>query len=232
MWNNIHTFLSTEYSGYAVDIASLMPTTPTLVTTGTTFADAGQVSIGMVTPLTKARLYSTLLHEIKHAIDQNSHAAVEGAAWEGAALTVEEQVFPNFLDRFMPGEAALGRLQRNIDLIGTAGTTEATLKLFLRDGCPDDQPDTIEYAKEIISNYYETTADQLTRGSWRVHYTTQFLQYEYGSVNYVDLLSYLQAGVGATPRVDAYLLQACGMPSPKKEQASINRLQACIAARR
>ena len=52
-----------------------------------------------------------------------------------------------------------------------------------------------------------------------------------GLAMYTDLLSYLQNGVGSTPRVDAYLLQACGMPSPKKNEASIDDLRACIRDR-
>jgi hypothetical protein len=49
---------------------------------------------------------------------------------------------------------------------------------------------------------------------------------------YTDLLSYLQNGVGSTPRVDAYLLQACGMPSPNKNKAAIDDLISCIRDRK
>jgi hypothetical protein len=52
--------------------------------------------------------------------------------------------------------------------------------------------------------------------SRRAHRSTQYIQYEYGLRIYTDLLSYLQNSVGPTPRVDAYLLQACGLPTPRR----------------
>jgi hypothetical protein len=49
---------------------------------------------------------------------------------------------------------------------------------------------------------------------------------------YTDLLGYLQRAVGAEPRVDAYLLQACGLQSAKKEEATVDQLKTCIRDRK
>jgi hypothetical protein len=47
---------------------------------------------------------------------------------------------------------------------------------------------------------------------------------------YTDLLSYLQNDVAV--RVDAYLLQACGLTNPKKDDATVEDLKACIRDRK
>ena len=111
-------------------------------------------------------------------------------------------------------------------------TTDATLKVFLRDSCGDDEPDTIAYAEGIVRDYGYNDPDELRLRSRRAHLSWQYLKYNYGLAMYTDLLRYLQDGVGVEPRVDAYLLQACGMPSPKKESATIDQLKACIRDRK
>jgi hypothetical protein len=172
---------------------------------------------------------------MKHAIDQNSHAAVEGAAWEGAATSIERQVWPLFIEEAMADESEklpIARLLTEMDNVRFTARTDATLKIFLRTSCGADEPDTIEYAKQIVAGYGYTKPEDLALGSRRAHSSTQYLQYDYGLVMYTDLMNYLQAGIGPSPRVDAFLLQACGMPSPKKNQAAIDRLAACVRARR
>jgi hypothetical protein len=236
MWEKVRAYIQREYSGYLVDIASLLPRTPTITTTGDTcFASAGVVSIGLKNAWNKASLYSMVLHEAKHAIDQNSHAPVEGAAREGAATSIERQVWPLFIEEAMASEAAklpLARLITEIDNVRFTATTDATLKIFLRDSCAPDQPDTIDYAKQVVAGYGYTDPAVLALRSKRAHASTQYLEYDYGLAIYAGLLNYLQAGVGESPRVDAYLLQACGMPSPAKDHAAIDRLTACVHARR
>jgi hypothetical protein len=235
MWEKIRKFLKQEYSGYLVDIASLVPDTPVITTTGETcFATAGTVSIGLKKAWNKASLFSTLLHEVKHVIDQNSHAAVEGAAWEGAATSVERQVWPLFIEDAMANEAKklpMAKLITEKDNVRFTATTDATLKIFMRESCGNNEPDTIDYAKQIVAGYGYSDPDVLALRSKRAHASTQYLQYDYGLIMYNDLLKYLQARIGGTPRIDAYLLQACGMPSPIKNQESVNRLAACIRER-
>src|SRR4029077_10829859 len=98
----------------------------------------GKVTLALGTSLRLGRFSSTLMHEIKHAIDQNSHAAVEGAAWEGAATSIERQVWPIFIEEAMSAQAALlpvAKLQTEIDNVRFTATTDATLKIFMRESC-------------------------------------------------------------------------------------------------
>jgi hypothetical protein len=236
MWDKIRAFIKREYSGYRVDIATLIPAEPIIVTTGQNqFTVGGQVNLSLGTAWNLASFSSTLMHEIKHAIDQNSHAAVEGAAWEGAATSIERQVWPIFIEEAMAAQAALlpvARLKTEIDNVRFTATTDATLKIFLRESCGNDEPDTIAYAEKIVQSYGYSDPDFLRLRSRRAHRSSQYLQYDYGLAMYTDLLSYLQNGVGSTPRVDAYLLQACGLPNPKKTAATIADLKACIHDRK
>jgi hypothetical protein len=236
MWNKIRAFIKREYSGYRVDIASLIPAEPTIVVNGQNqFTLGGQVTLSLGSAWNLASLSSTMMHEIKHAIDQNSHAAVEGAAWEGAATSIERQVWPIFIEEAMAGQGTLlpvARLKTEIDNVRITATTDATLKIFLRETCDNEEPDTIAYAEQIVRGYGYNDDGVLQLRSRRAHRSSQYLEYDYGLAMYTDLLSYLQSGVGSTPRVDAYLLQACGMPSPKKDNASIDNLKACISGRK
>ena len=105
MWRKARNFISREYSGYRVDIAKLVPDEPIISTTGENqFAVGGQVNLSLQTKWNLASLSSTILHEIKHAIDQNSHAPIEGATWEGAATSIERQVWPLFIEEAMAGQ--------------------------------------------------------------------------------------------------------------------------------
>ncbi|MBO9600158.1 MAG: hypothetical protein J7559_20350 [Cohnella sp.] len=58
------------------------------------------------------------------------------------------------------------------------------------------------------------------------------MEYDYGFLQYMNLLNYLQERIGETPRVDAFLLQACKMPSPKANDAAVDDLKACIRERK
>ena len=126
----------------------------------------------------------------------------------------------------------VARLETEVDNVRFTATTDATLKIFLRASCGSTEPDTIAYAEEIVRSYGYSDPAILRLRSRRAHRSSQYLQYDYGLAMFTDLLSYLQNGVGAAPRVDAYLLQACGMPNPKKDKTSIDDLKACIRDRR
>ncbi|EJN11985.1 hypothetical protein PMI42_04704 [Bradyrhizobium sp. YR681] len=236
MWSKIRAFIKREYSGYRVDISTLVPAEPIIVTKGQNqYTLGGQVTLSLGTGWNLASLSSTMMHEIKHAIDQNSHTAVEGAAWEGAATSIERQVWPIFIEEAMAGQGALlpaARLKTEIDNVRFTATTDATLKIFLRESCRDDEPDTIAYAEGIVRDYGYDDEEILRLRSRRAHRSWQYLEYDYGLAMYTDLLGFLQQGVGAQPRVDAYLLQACGLPSAKKEQATVDQLKACIRDRK
>src|SRR5262245_9080991 len=214
MWNKIRAFIKREYSGYRVDISALVPPEPIIVPTGDNQNTlGGKVTLALGTELPLGKFSSTFMHEIKHAIDQNSRRAVEGAAWEGAATSIERQVWPIFIKEVMAGEPAhlaVTILDTEIYNVRFTATTDATLKIVLRDGCGNDEHDTIAYAEEIVRSYGYNDDKVLRLRSRRAHRGAQYLQYDYGLGIYSDLLSFLQGGVGSTPRVDAYLLQACG----------------------
>ncbi len=181
-----------------------------------------------------SELSSTIMHEMKHAIDQNSHAAVEGYAREGAAFSVERQVWPIFIKEAMAGQPdmlAAAMLDTVIYNFRYPATTDATLKIFLRESCNDEEPDTIDYAKAIVRSYGYHQESFLNLRSQRAHRDTQYLEYEYGLAQYNDVRTDLQKGFGPAQRVDAYLLQACKMTNPKKDQASIDLLSTCIHER-
>jgi len=150
------------------------------------------------------------------------------------ATSVERQVWPLFIDEAMAAnksERLVAKLVTAWDNVRFTATTDATLKIFLRP-LGQSEPDSFEYAKQIVAGYGYTDPKILALRAKRANASTQYLQYDYGLVNYQELLAYLQAGVGQTPRVDAFLLQAYGMPSPRKTQASIDKLRACIKVRR
>jgi hypothetical protein len=236
MWNKARAFIKREYSGYRVDISALIPDEPIIVTTGQNqFTVGGKVNLSLEGELPLSRLSSTILHEMKHAIDQNSHAPVEGAAWEGAATSIERQVWPIFIEEAMAGQGdilPMAILDTEFYNVRYTATTDATLKIFLRESCNKDEPDTIAYAKEIVRGYGYNDNSTLHLRSQRAHRSTQYIQYDYGLKIYADLLSYLQNSVGPKPRVDAYLLQACGLPNPKKDNATVDDLKACIRDRK
>lgn len=236
MWDKLRAFIKREYSGYRIDIPSLIPDRPIIVSTGQNqFTVGGQVNLSLATAWNLASFSSTMMHEMKHAIDQNSHAAVEGAAWEGAATAVERQVWPMFIEEAMAPQAALlplARLKTEIDNVRFTATTDATLKIFMRESCRDDEPDSIAYVESVVASYGYSDPQLLRLRSRRAHRSWQYLMYDYGLAMYADLIAYLQNEIGASHRVDAFLLQACRMHSPKKDQATANDLRACIRDRK
>ena len=47
----------------------------------------------------------------------------------------------------------VARLRTEIDNVRFTATTDATLKIFLRETCSNDEPDTIAYAEDIVRGY-------------------------------------------------------------------------------
>ncbi|MBF0610547.1 MAG: hypothetical protein HQL55_05410 [Magnetococcales bacterium] len=236
MWDKLRQFIKREYSGYRVDIASLIPERPIIVTTGQgQFAVGGKVNLSLAMPRNLASFSSTLMHEMKHAIDQNSQASVEGAAWEGAATAVERQVWPIFIQEAMADQPTLlpfARLKTEMDNVRITATTDATLKIFLREHCWDEEPDTIQFAENIVASYGYSDPNILKLRSRRAHRSWQYLEYAYGLLVYEDLIAYLQSEIGGAHRVDGFLLQACGIQSQNKDQAMVNNLRSCIRNRK
>lgn len=236
MWDKLRAYINAQYHGYRLDIAQLIPIEPTIQTSGDyQFTGGGKVTLSLGSEQNLASFSSTFMHEIKHAIDQNSHAPVEGAAWEGAATSVEHQVWPIFIEMAMSDQLPLlpiARLKTAVDNVRFTATTDATLSVFLRETCGANEPDTINFVKDIVRSYGYDEPDILTLRSRRAHRSTQYLMYDYGLAQYTKLLAYLQKEVGSATRVDAFLLQACKMPSPSANQASVDNLKACINERK
>jgi hypothetical protein len=236
MWRKARAYVVKHYYGYQVDLARLIPERVKISTISEdASALGGEVNIGLRKAKFKVSVYSTLLHEMKHAIDQNSHRAVEGAAWEGAATSVERQVWPTFIRDAMadqPGRLPLALLLAGIDNVRFTATTDATLKLYLRKSCGEGEPDTVDFVKQIVGSYGYTDPEVLALRSQRAHNSTQYLEYEYGLVSYTDTMSFLERAVGGSVKVDAFLLQACGMPSATKSQAHADKLASCVRSRR
>jgi len=236
MWEKQRAFVKREYSGYRLDIASLIPNSPIILTMGQNqFTLGGNVTLSLGVKQNLVSFSSTMFHEIKHAIDQRSRVPVEGAGWEGAAYTVERLAWPIFIEEAMADQQELlpiARLKTEIDNVKFTATTDATLKVFLRESCTDGEPNSIDYVKAIVKGYGYDNDQVLSLRSRRAHRGTQYLEYDYGFLQYINLLKYLQKGIGATPRVDAFLLQACKMPSPRADENAVADLRACIRERK
>lgn len=233
MWREVKAYLARHYGGLRVDIAALAPAGVRVTTGDNSFASPadGSITIGLGRPWLTASLYSTILHEAKHAIDGKSKAPVIGAAWEGGGLAVEELVWPRFIEEVMASEASLlphYLLGTEIDNVRLTATTDATLKVFLRDSCGEGAPDTIAFAKQIVQGYgYDDEATLLLRAR-RAHMGAQYLSYDYGNVIVRDQARWLQENVGGDVVVDPFLLQACGIPRTDKTPGVLAALRSCL----
>lgn len=237
MYDNVKKYIGVHYAGRTVDIAALLPPSVVVTTSNGIFAGASPtggatITVGVGTANNKAALYSTLLHESKHAIDFASKASVQGAAWEGAAISAETLVHPKFIAEVMAAEGPklpFYALSSELANVRTTATTDATLKVYLRKSCGPTDPDSNQFAKSIVEGYGYTDPATLTLRARRAHYGAQYLSYDYGQVIYVDLMTWLQGQLGnAAPAIDPYLLQACGMPSPNKDAAAVAKLKSCL----
>ena len=56
------------------------------------------------------------------------------------------------------------------------------------------EPDTVDFVKQIVASYGYTDPDVLALRSQRDHNGTQYLQYDYGLVSYMDTMSFFGAG--------------------------------------
>jgi hypothetical protein len=106
------------------------------------------------------------------------------------------------------------------------------LQLYLRKSCGDGEPDTVAFAEKIVGSYGYTDPKFLEARSQRAHNSTQYLQYDYGVLSYMDTMSFLQRGVPKGVKVDAFLLQACGLSSARKSEAHLHQLASCVEKRR
>jgi hypothetical protein len=244
MFEEVKSWIARQYVGYAIDVATLFPHIELEVTTqSNAFTENGtaKISIGVGTRRSKAEYYSWLLHELRHAVkyawqanapDKSLVKDDEGPANEGSGVAAEDLLLLPFLKETIRSDTAyvLYVLQYGIRDARFAGTTDATLKRYLRSSCSDSsEPDTIEYAK-MIARGYGLTGDLADTVAERSHAGTQYLQYIWGGLYMLKEISYLQEQVdpGMTHRVDPYVLFACGLNTPRRDPEYIDALRKCM----
>ena len=102
----------------------------------------------------------------------------------------------------------------------------------MRESCGENEANSIAYAESVVASYGFRDPAVLRQRSRRAHRSWQYLQYDYGLLMTADMLAYLQAGVASGQRIDAFLLQACGMFNAENDKASVEQLKACLRDRK
>ncbi|CAN5332513.1 hypothetical protein BH11MYX1_BH11MYX1_53780 [soil metagenome] len=232
MWTQVKAYLTAHYSGHTRNLAALVPATLVIHNSdgGTVTAPDGTITVNLATAIDKVSLYSTLMHEAKHAVDFKAHVPVEGAAVEGSALSVEEIVVPKFLASVMASDPLLPLYQLVSGLAATrvGATTDATLSIYLRASCATGEPDSLQFAENVVASW-GLPSSVLALRSDRAHYGTQYLGYDYGRIAYDLVMTYLQTQLpSGAPTVDPYLLQACAINSPGANAATVATLKTCL----
>jgi hypothetical protein len=233
MWDEVKAYLAQKYRGYPLDIASLLSRPILSATYAGAFTTVAGVTIGLKEPTSKPHMYEAILHEAKHSIDFASRAAVEGAAWEGAAKTTETSNAPEFLDtRFQnDAEREVYAFKASMASFSSHVKLGAKLQVYTRSVCNPADPSSFEQTVSYLVPYgYD---DALARKRLGQVYSRglQPLSYDYGVEMYSDIMAYLQTGIGTIAKVDAFLLQACKMPSPTKSTLWVDKLRTCVQAR-
>lgn len=230
MWADVKDYLSKTYGNKTVDIVSLLPADVNPTTKRGSFTGPnGEITLGLKAATAKTTVYGILLHEAKHVIDVKSGRNVEGAQLEGAALAAERMVLSNLLEDKMAAEAGkfpFYNLVTEIDNVRLTSTTDATLKVLLRDSCAPGSKSSIDFAKDVVASYGYTDDNFLTARAFRAHLNLQYLSYDYGLVIALDALDYLSAQTG-TP-VDPFLLQACDIFNLDKSAGTVAKLKTCL----
>jgi hypothetical protein len=234
MYQEVVDFLAARYDRDGFDLRARVPATVTINAGPSTFTHRTLgITVGLGPRRSAAQLYSTLIHEVHHAINYSGDVLVQGLAWEGAAVQAERQLLAPFLRHALagdPGKVPLYFVDFIVREARFTGTTAATLAVFLRDSCePGTSPSTIQYAKEVAAGW-GLPADALEMAALRVHRGTQYLQYIWGELMFRDLVAYLEEQIqpGVDNGIDPYDLAVCEMPFPDKEPHEAARLAACL----
>jgi hypothetical protein len=167
-----------------------------------------------------------------NASDVSQIAADEEPAIEGSGVAVEDLLLETFMrDTLKDGLAfSIYNLGFGIRDARFVGTTVATLQRYFRKECSGPtSPDTIDYAKEIAKGY-GLTGDLATTAALRSHAGTQYLQYISSGLQIVQDIAFLQTKVApdAAP-IDPYVLFACNLNTPRRDQTYVSRLDTCLA---
>jgi hypothetical protein len=244
MFEEVKSWIAPRYRGYPISVSAQFAHIDLEVTTrSNSFTEDGtaKILIGVGTRRSKAEYYSTLLHELRHAVmfawqatasDKSLVKDDEGPAMEGSGVAAEDLLLLPFLKDSLKSEMTyvLYALQYGIREARIAGTTDATLKRYLRAGCDGStEPSTIDYAK-VIARGYGLMNGLADTAAERSHSGSQYLQYIWSGLYMLDELSYLQKQVGGsvTLRIDPYVLFACGLNTPRRDADYIKALKACM----
>jgi len=185
--------------------------------------------------------YSILLHELRHAVtyayrhtasDVSKAAADEGPAVEGSGVAVEDMLLEAFMRDVLKDDLAfaLYNLDYGIRDARFVGTTVATLWRYLRTECSTaTSPDTNDFAKGI-ANDYGLTGDLATTAALRSHAGTQYLQYISSGLQIVQDIAFLQTQIAPDVTVlDPYVLFACNLNTPRRDETYVSKLKQCLA---
>jgi hypothetical protein len=244
MYRELASWLIARYRGYPIALAPLLRTLRVTATTDSNSGSdiaTGDVRIGVGTRRSKLEYFSLILHELRHAVNYAWSAnAPEGAkvesdrgpAMEGAAVAAEALLLEPFARQALGGELAylLNALDYGRRDARMIGTTEATLARFFRAGCSAaDAPDTLDFTRGIAARYglAPEVADAAAR---RAHVGTQYLQYISGGLQMLDDIADLQRRIDPAGRrtVDPFVLFACGLNNPRRDEAYVDALRACM----
>lgn len=149
MFGEVKTWIATRYQGYPIDFSALYANIPFEVNTKSnafTENNSAKILIGVGTARSKMEYYSWLIHELRHAIfyawkahapDKSKVKVDEGPALEGSGVAVEAILLEPFSKDILKDETAyaLFALDYGIRDARFAGTTDATLQKYFRDGC-------------------------------------------------------------------------------------------------
>ena len=178
MWDKIRTYLQREYSGYVVDIALLIPSAPTVTTTGETcFAAAGTVSIGLEKSVEQSQPVFHVAPRGQTRDRSELACGCGGGRRRARRRALSDRCGRSSLSKRWQAneELSVARLVTEIDNVRFTATTDATLRIFMRGSCAANEPDTIDYAKQVVAGYGYTDPDILALRSKRAHASTQYI---------------------------------------------------------
>ncbi len=230
MWQQVKAFIARHYSGGKFDLAGLLQNELQLTTDRTSSTDrTGNINIDLQPAESAAQLYSTMLHEAKHAVDFLTHLdkQVEGAAWEGAATLVEERLGTQLLDEVYAGDpktAALAKFALIDQEISFSARTEAAAAAF----AAKEGEDGVEIARKV-GEKWGLEPEMLDVIVHRAFNGLQYLQYKLGTAISGDLMDYLQKEIGPTSTpIDPFVLQMHGLGTAGKDAATVQRLKEAL----
>jgi hypothetical protein len=164
MFEEVKAWVASQYKGYPIDIASLYAKINFAVTTENNAHTVvpGNISIGVGTARSKFEHYSTIIHELRHAVNYawlaNAPAKTkvtgdEGPNLEGSGVAVEALLLEPFAKQQLKNDKsyALYSLDYGIRDARFAGTTDATLQKYFRSSCSGaNDLDTVEFTKRLV----------------------------------------------------------------------------------